>query len=105
MPPFIPCELPGRVAKEVKMESIAEFGLTILHPTPFRPHVYMRFFVPVIGEGARGILARCTHCEKTEGANPVYRCHFAFFGVGDELLKRIRKGIREDYVQKKERRA
>lgn len=100
--PYVPCEIPARLAKDVELSAIAEYGLSIHHPTPFKQKVFMRFFVPQLGEGADGILARCTHCEKASAQDPFFNCHFTFFGVGDELLKRIRTWIREDYVQKKE---
>jgi hypothetical protein len=62
----------------------------------------MRFFSPLFGNQADGVLARCAASLPAGGEDPMYKCHFVFFGCSDELHKRIRTWIREDYVQKKE---
>lgn len=101
-PPFVPCEITAQVCKNIQLEELSEFGLTVLHPTPFKPKVFMRFFSPLFGDLADGILARCTTSLSGSGDDPMYKCHFVFFGCSDELHKRIRNWIREDYVHKKE---
>lgn len=101
-PPFVPCEITAQVCKNIQLEELSEFGLTVLHPTPFKPKVFMRFFSPLFGELADGVLARCTASLSGAGDDPMYKCHFVFFGCSDELHKRIRTWIREDYVQRKE---
>lgn len=100
--PFVPCELTGQVCKSVPLEELSEFGLTIRYPTPFKPHVFMRFFSDLFGATNDGVLARCTASVSTGADEPTFKCHFVFFGCSDELHKRIRNWIREDYVQKKE---
>lgn len=102
MPPFVPCEIPAKLAKDAKMEEVSEYGLTIAHPSPFRGNVYMRFFSPLFGDNSDGVIGRCTHCDKKAGEGEGYACHFTFFGTTDEVLKRIRTWIREDYVHRKE---
>ena len=99
--PFVPCELTAQVCKIVHLEELSEFGLTIRHPTPIRPRVFMRFFSELFGEIEDGVLARCTASipVKDDGT---FKCHFVFFGCSDELHKRIRNWIREDYVLKKD---
>lgn len=101
-PPFIRVEVPAKLAKDAQMEELSEYGLSIAHPTPFRKGAMMRFFSPLFGEGAEGVLGRCSHCEKKDEKIVSYICHFVFFGTPDEILKRIRNWIREDYVQRKE---
>lgn len=102
MPPFVPCEIPAKLAKDAKMEEVSEYGLTIAHPSPFRGNVYMRFFSPLFGDNSDGVIGRCSHCDKKQGEGEGYACHFTFFGTTDEVLKRIRTWIREDYVHRKE---
>jgi hypothetical protein len=103
MPPFIPCEIPAKLGKDVIMEEISEYGLTILNNAALKPNIFMRFFSSHFGEANPGVIGRCSHSEKVEGDKVVsYRCHFTFFGTSDELFKRIRTWIREDYVHKKE---
>lgn len=100
---FVPCEVPARIAKDVELLELSEYGLTIRHPTPFREHVFMRFFTPLFGDSSEGVIGRCTMSEPAgEGDQASYQIEFVFFGVSDELLKRIRTWIREDYVHKKE---
>ena len=100
--PFVPCELTGQVCKSIPLEELSEFGLTVSYPTPFKSRVFMRFFSNLFGETSEGVLARCTASISTGGQEPVFKCHFVFFGCSDELHKRIRNWIREDYVSKKE---
>jgi hypothetical protein len=106
------------MAKDVRMVEVSEYGISIVHPAPFREGVFMRFFSPLFGEHPDGIIGRCNYCEKTEadhggvggaaggaaGAShhATYHCNFILFGAHDELLRRIRSWIREDYVHKKE---
>ncbi len=100
--PFVPCELTAQVCKAVQLEELSEYGLTVLHPTPFKPRVFMRFFSPLFGDVSDGVLARCAVSVASSTEDPIYKCHFVFFGCSDELHKRIRTWIREDYVHKKE---
>lgn len=99
---FEPCRIRIKVAKDAVMVELSEYGLSIQLPYSFQDKVFMRFFSPLFGEHADGILARSAYCKKPEGKDQPYRCDFVFFGVTDELLKRIRKWIREDYVSHKE---
>lgn len=108
--PFVPCEITAQVCKAIDLEELSEFGLTVRHPTPFKPHIFMRFFSPLFGETADGVLARCASSIPVTNisAGPkkdqesAFNCQFVFFGCSDELHKRIRNWIREDYVHKKE---
>ncbi|CAN5457058.1 hypothetical protein BH10BDE1_BH10BDE1_07690 [soil metagenome] len=100
--PFVPCELTAQVCKNVTLEELSEFGVTIRHPTPFKPRIFMRFFSPLFGDTGDGVLARCVASIPAGPQDPTFKCHFVFFGCSDELHKRIRNWIREDYVQKKE---
>lgn len=100
--PFVPCELTAQVCKSIKLEELSEYGLTVLHPTPFKPRSFMRFFSPLFGNINDGVLARCAASVGGSSEDPMFKCHFVFFGCSDELHKRIRTWIREDYVHKKE---
>lgn len=100
--PFVPCELTAQVCKSIQLEELSEYGLTVLHPTPFKSRAFMRFFSPLFGNISDGVLARCAASVGGSTDDPMYKCHFVFFGCSDELHKRIRNWIREDYVQKKE---
>ena len=103
LPPFVKCDLPAKLAKDAQMEELSEYGLSIAHPTPFKKGATVRFFSPIFGGGAEGVLARCTHCEERKVEKTVsYVCHFMYFGTPDEILKRIRNWIREEYIHQKE---
>ena len=99
-PPYVPCELHSKLGKEVQMDELSEFSLSILQKSPFREKVFMHFYSPLLGE-ATWITGRCTHCVK-DAESENFKCYFAFFGPSDDLLQRIRRWIREDYVHKKE---
>lgn len=101
--PYVPCELHARLAKDVVMDQIAEYGLSIIHPTPLREGTYLRFFSTLLEQGGDGLLGRCSFSEEVKAEKEVvYRCYFEFFGPSEETLKRIRKWIKEDYVHRKE---
>lgn len=100
--PFVPCELTAQVCKSIQLEELSEYGLTVLHPTPLKAKSFMRFFSPLFGNISDGVLARCAASIGGTTEDPMYKCHFVFFGCSDELHKRIRTWIREDYVHKKE---
>jgi hypothetical protein len=101
-PPFVPCELHAKLGKEVIMDELGEYGLAIQHPTAFKEKSYMRFFSKLFGEEGEWVTGRCHSCEKAEEKTEFYRCHFMFFGPADDLLQRIRRWIREDYIAKKD---
>ncbi len=100
IPPFVRAQIQAKLAKDAVMEELSEYGLSIAHPTPFKTGSMVRFFSPLLGGGVDGVLGRCTHCDLKEDKN--FLCHFMFFGTSDEILKRIRTWIREDYVHRKE---
>lgn len=104
-PPFVSSEFVAKIARETKMNEISEYGIAILNATPFKPGVYVRFFNPIFGDNPEGVLGRCVFCEKIEEGEGTgaHHCHFVFFGASDDLLKKIRTWIREDYVARKER--
>jgi hypothetical protein len=99
-PPYVPCEIHAKLGKEVQMDELSEFSLSIAQKSPFREKVFIHFFSPLLGEST-WITGRCTHCVK-DGESDGFKCYFAFFGPTDDLLQRIRRWIREDYVHKKE---
>lgn len=100
-PPWVPCEIPAKLGKEVQMEEVSEYGLVIQHPSAFREKSYMKFFSRLFGEEGEWVSGKCSYCEKS-GEGESFKCQFMFFGPGDELLQRIRRWIREDYVAKKD---
>ena len=101
VPHFVTQSLDVKLAKDAQMLEVSEYGLSISHPTPFKNGTMIRFFSSQIGGGADGVIGRSSHCDKTNDKVPSYVCHFTFFGVTDEVLKKIRTWIREDYVQSK----
>ena len=103
LPPFVKSEISAKLAKDALTEEISEYGLSIQHPTSFKPGSIVRVFSPLLGGGADGVLARCHYCEEKKAEKSTYWvCNFIFFGTPDEILKRIRTWIREDYIHKKE---
>lgn len=52
--------------------------------------------------GAPEFLATCNYVEENQGQKGTFNCHFVFFGITDNLLKRIRIWIRDNYVLSKE---
>ncbi len=92
-----------RIAKEVQLEEISEFGITIKHPSPLKAGAFMRFYSPIFWhEKKDGIVARSSFSVKDKDNPNIYHCFFNFFGSSDSFLKHIRQYIREEYVSKKE---
>jgi hypothetical protein len=75
--------------------------VSIIHPTAFREKTYMRFFSRLFGEEGEWVSGKCHSCEKLADSE-AFRCQFMFSAPNDDLLQRIRRWIREDYVLKKE---
>lgn len=102
-PPFVPCELQAKLGREVTMDEVAEYGVSIIHPTAFREKSHMRFFSRLFGDEGEWVAGRCFKCEKTQEKIESFRCQFMFFGPSEDLLQRIRRWIREDHVARKEK--
>lgn len=98
--PWIPVELPAILGHSVLMEELSEYGLVIRHSAPFEPGAFQQFFTEIFGDDV-WILGRCHDSVKLDDSRE-YRSQFIFFGHSDELLKRIRRWIREDYVSRKD---
>jgi hypothetical protein len=96
----VPCEVNAKLGKEVLMSELSEFGLAISQPSPFKERIFMRFYSRLFGDEGGWIAGRCHSCEKDN--HDTFKCQFMFFGPTDDLLQRIRRWIREDYVAKKE---
>lgn len=100
---FTPADYSVKIAKEVKLSEVAEFGFQVTSNVPLRENIFLRFFSPLfLDETGDGVLGRCTACVQDETDKNSYGCFFTFFGVSDAQLKHIRNWIREDYVSKKD---
>ncbi len=100
---FTPADAPAKIAKEVHLNEVAEFGFQIKSSIPFREDIFLRFFSPLfLDETGDGVLGRCTTCTADPNEKDSFGCFFTFFGVTDAQLKHIRNWIREDYVSKKD---
>lgn len=100
---FTPTDVPAKIAKEVHLDEVAEFGFQIKSSIPLREDIFLRFFSPLfLDETGDGVLGRCTACTPNPNEKDSYGCFFTFFGVSDVQLKHIRNWIREDYVSKKD---
>lgn len=100
--PSVKVEMTAKLAKEVKLIEMGEYGLAIEQKAPLRQGVLMKFFSPLFGErGGEWVTARCRYSVVNE-ASETHQSRFIFFGVSDDVFKRIRRWIREDYVAKKE---
>jgi hypothetical protein len=100
-PPFLPCEQPAKLGKEVIMDEISEFGLNVVHPSVFREKSFMRFYSRLFGEDGEWVSGKYHSAEKLSDSES-FRCQFMFFGPSEDLTQRIRRWIREDYVDKKQ---
>ncbi len=100
---FTPSDVAAKIAKEVQLNEVAEFGFQIKSAIPFREDVFLRFFSPLfLDETGDGVLGRCAICTPDPNEKDSFGCFFTFFGVTDAQLKHIRNWIREDYVSKKD---
>jgi hypothetical protein len=100
---FFPCAAFATIAKDVEIDEFSEYGATLKHKTPLRSDAFVALFGGTLtGEDYAPVWARCTHCAKASKEDAFYRCFFRFFGISEEVLRRIRSWIREDYVSKKD---
>ncbi len=101
-----PCKIEVCTASDILMSGISEFGLSIVQNSPtasIRPNTYMRFFSPILGTSPTGVLGRCAFSQAvTANEKTITETQFHFFGVNDELFRRIRTWIVENYVNSKQ---
>lgn len=86
----------------VKMMEISEYGIAIKYPAFIRPGVFIRFVNDILKiEDGTPIIGRCYYSESEPDEEGLYVCYFLYFGVTDEVFKKIRLWIREKYIEGK----
>ena len=89
------------LSTDVQMVEVSEHGIAIRYKIPFKEGTYMRFISKIFYlDNGDPLIGRCYFSEKEEESE-TYLSFFEFFGVTDEVFKRIRVWIRENYVQNK----
>ena len=89
------------LSTDVQMVEVSEHGIAIRYKIPFKEGTYMRFISKIFYlDNGDPLIGRCYFSEKEEESE-TYVSFFEFFGVTDEVFKRIRVWIRENYVQNK----
>lgn len=92
------------IGRPVNIEKISEFGVVASNKSALQPGSLFNLHSTILtSDDGRGTLARCLGFEVDPDDEEKYLIHFLFYGVRDQSLKRIRKMIREEYVQKKEK--
>lgn len=85
----------------VDMKEVSEHGIAIQYKIPFKEGTFMRFISKIFYlDNGDPLIGRCYFSEKMEDGEG-YISYFEFFGVTDEVFKRIRVWIRESYVESK----
>lgn len=85
----------------VEMTEVSEHGIAIRYKIPFKEGTFMRFISTIFYlDNGDPLIGRCYFSEKEDGAD-TYLSYFEFFGVTDEVFKRIRVWMRESYVESK----
>ena len=85
----------------VDMKEVSEHGIAISYKIPFKEGTFMRFISKNFYlDNGDPLIGRCYFSEKLEDDSG-YMSYFEFFGVTDEVFKRIRVWIRENYIQSK----
>ena len=93
----------AEVGRPIDMEQVAEYGIAVRNKKPMQPGTILNFHSRLLtdpGTG-RGAIARCYGFEEHPTEDGQFLLHFTFYGIQDNGLKRIRKWIREEYVQEK----
>ncbi|MFK8138482.1 MAG: hypothetical protein AB8E15_08990 [Bdellovibrionales bacterium] len=92
------------LSTHVQMKEVSEHGITIKYKIPFKEGTFMRFISTTFYmDNGDPIIGRCYFSEQMEGDDSsFYLSYFEFFGVTDEVFKRIRVWIRENYIESKQ---
>lgn len=86
----------------VGMKEVSEHGIAIQYKIPFKEGTFMRFISKIFYlDNGDPLIGRCYFSEKMKDGDE-YISYFEFFGVTDEVFKRIRVWIRESYVESKQ---
>ena len=91
------------LSTDVEMIEVSEHGIGIRYKIPFKEGTFMRFISQIFYlDNGDPLIGRCYYSEKEEDGSD-YISYFEFFGVTDEVFKRIRVWIRESYIRNKQK--
>lgn len=99
---WLPALMPVHVARDVHLESLAEFGASIRHSRPIAPGTMLYLRGSIFDNAPNQCLAgRFYHCEEHPTERGQYLCALTYFGINDGFMKYARKWFRDTYAQSK----
>lgn len=92
------------VAKDIQLEQISEFGVTIRLPRPMRPGTFLFMRKSIFDNAPNQCLAaRFYACEESSKYPGEYQCSALYYGINDMFMKFARQWFRESYAQSKQK--
>jgi len=92
------------VAKDIHLEQISEFGVTIRHPRPIRPGTYLFMRKSIFNNAPNQCLAARFYASHEHTKYPgEYACSALYYGINDTFMKFARQWFRETYAQSKQK--
>ncbi len=99
---WIPSAIPVYVAKESHLESISEYGVTLLNERNFNIGTTLYLHGGIFDLNTeRVVCGRMYYSKESEKERGKFSCSFLYFGIDEEFLKYIRKWIRTNYARTK----
>jgi DNA-binding response OmpR family regulator len=94
------------IAREVKMDEISEFGLTLHTADPIAENDILTFYSSVFKTDTRdSVMARCYKLADSPENKNEKIASFVFVGVNQATLKQIRNWMKHEYIRKKQQAA
>jgi len=90
------------MAREMHIDTVSEYGATLMSPTPFRPGSFF-FLRKLIFDHAPNqcLAARVYYCEPHPKEKGQFQLSVMYYGINDAFLKFARTWIRENYAHSK----
>lgn len=90
------------MAREMHIETVSEYGATLMSRTPFRPGSFF-FLRKLIFDHAPNqcLAARVSFCEPHPKEKGQFQVSVMYYGINDSFLKFARTWIRENYAHSK----
>ncbi len=85
------------MGKDIRIDSVSEYGFAIRNPTPLASGVFARVYCDVFGTGTTsGLFARVYRVERHPTEAGLFLCYFTYHGITQTQLANVRKFLRAE---------
>jgi hypothetical protein len=100
---WIDVSFKANIAKEIQLEELSEFGVTLRSNNALAPGTTLFLFGHFFDSAPdRNMCARVYFSTGNPNMENTYLCYLIYYGINDQFLKYTRNWIREHYASKKQ---